>query len=86
MPPRKPLLSTLQQASEFGVSQFSAASALDEFHFAGLFRFRPNTFAHHFGRERVLMFAGLLRQIHERASLCFKVLHGIVNFPAIEFV
>ena len=68
------------------MSQSSARSALDEFHFAWLFRFGPNAFGHEFGSDGVLVFAGSFRQVRKRANLRFHVLNAVVNLSPVEFV
>jgi hypothetical protein len=75
-----------QQTPKLRVSQSSIPSPFNEFHFARLFRLRPNAFRHHFLCKRVLMFARLLRQIPERASFSFQVLNRIVDLSTIEFI
>ncbi|HKW17571.1 MAG TPA: hypothetical protein VJO35_08700 [Terriglobales bacterium] len=60
--------------------------SLYEFHFTRLLRFRPDAFSHNLSGHRVLMFAGLLRQVHEWAILRFQILNRIVNLFAIKFV
>lgn len=68
------------------MSQPSARRPLDEFDFAGLFRFGPDALSHDLGRDCVLVFAVFFRQVHKRTGLCFQVLNAVVNFTAIEFV
>ena len=68
------------------MSQPSAWRAFDEFHFTRLCGFGPNAFGHDFGRNRVLVFAGLFGQIRKWAILRFQVLNAVINFSPIEFV